>query len=156
MDLVREVAAAGNAVPGIGDVELLWRRAVGIALGGGSSMPGLKRLIVDLYMGMKTERLLASGEEVEVEEEEEVEVEEEVEEMGWDAGFLRDLVGGLRREVQAQAQAQAQEPRQPTLKTEGPVDGQKSSGRDAKGVEEGRVRVGRLVRNRCDYHDHDV
>ncbi|KAF7513169.1 hypothetical protein GJ744_010565 [Endocarpon pusillum] len=120
-DVVREVAAGCNAVPGRGDVEMLWEGSPE-----GKVLGGLRRLVVDMYVGMKTERLLKG------------EGEGEGEGVGWNEGFLRDLIRALKA---------------------GRLDGRRSVGnKDGKkdGEGHGTVKVGTLLRNRCDYHDHHL
>lgn len=116
-DVVREVAEGCNAVPGRGDVEMLWE-----GLPEGNVLSGLKRLVVDMYVGMKTDRLLRG------------EGEEAGGGGGWDEGFLRDLIGALKA---------------------GRLEGRRSVGnKDGEGA--GMVKVGTLLRNSCDYHDHHL
>lgn len=82
-DVVREVAEEANAVPNHQDVELLWENTLPHRPRGGHphglQVGGLRRLVLDLYAGMKTDKLLAH-------------------EDGWHVGFLRDLVAWIRGE----------------------------------------------------------
>lgn len=119
-DLVREVASECNAVPGVEDVELLW----GNIPTKGGVLGGLKKLVLDLYMGMKTERLLADEED-------------------WDVGFLRDLVAGLRGGYGGVKRKE--------MRTNGGGGGGDVNGGIGQ---EGLVKVGSLVRSGCAYHDH--
>ena len=132
-DLVREVEGESNSVPNCGDVELLWGNSCA-----DEAPAGLKRLVLDLYMGMKTEKLLGQ-------------------EDGWHAGFLRDLVLGLKRENYFQKlPSQGKAERERKAKLSSTKLGKGDAGRDLDAAKETLVKVGRLIRSRCDYHDHHL
>jgi hypothetical protein len=181
--VVRELAVEVNAVPNCGDVRLLYENTLGPSptAGGGGAAPGggggcccqpacMRTLVVDLYVGMRTEKLLAS-------------------EDGWHVGFLRDVVEGMRRGGMCSRSGLRGGERGTSRATKatknhggtatvakgdgdddddaaattgvdgggGSVDGAAADeDEDEDEDEEKLVSVGMLHRRRCDYHDHDL
>jgi hypothetical protein len=178
-DVVRELAVEVNAVPNCEDVRLLYENTLGpsptaaaAAAGGGGGcycQPAcMRRLVVDLYVGMRTEKLLAG-------------------EDGWHVGFLRDVVEGMRRggvssrtglrggergssratkatKNHGGTATVAKDDGDDNTTTAAVVDGGRGSvdgaaaeeDEDEDEDEEELVSVGMLHRRRCDYHDHDL
>jgi hypothetical protein len=172
-------------VPNCGDVRLLYENTLGpsptaggggggaataaAAAGGGGCycQPAcMRRLVVDLYVGMRTEKLLAG-------------------EDGWHVGFLRDVVEGMRRGgvfsrsglrggQRGSSRATKATKNHGGIATVAKGDGDDddaaatTTGVDGGGGsvdgaaaeededEEELVSVGMLHRRRCDYHDHDL
>lgn len=119
MDLVRELAGTCNAVPRKEDVNLLWSAT------GTRYDEGLKKLVLDLYGGMKTTNMLCED--------------GEDEGVFWDELFLIGLVERMRVAYE-----------QEKGRKEGGGDG-KGFGKGNEYVKMGRL----VGRRRCDYHDHE-
>lgn len=142
-DVVAEMAREGNCVPNAQDTARLWRNTMG--------NNGMRRLVVDLYVGMKTEKLLRR---------------EEEEGGGWDGEFLLDLVEGMRREQRHTSEIEGRGTNvttptttmRPGKKEAAGGEGGPGGVHEARVVDEDRpvIRIGVLWRRRCDYHDHHL
>ncbi len=126
-DVVGQMAQRCNAVPGCGDVATLWE---GLPEEEEAEvLTGLKSLVVDMYVGMKTEGLLQG--------------QGQGRGQGWHELFLKDLVGALKREGLLARK-----------RTVGGRNGEGDRDRDGERERQGSLRLGTLRRNTCDYHDH--
>lgn len=119
---------AGCVVPGREDVGVLWADGSG----SGSERGKLRKLVLDLYVGMRCQGLVGG---------------KAREDGGWDEGFLTDLVVRLMDEIHGEWSGKGQQ-QQGRRNGDGGVVGVEGQG------DEDVVMVGRLRRKRCDYHEH--